>query len=70
MGKIHSQVNLQIETAQSALAVMRDLINERMRHDDAKEILQLRERASNALDTARSHIVDVRSKVADAIDML
>ncbi len=70
MGKMHSFVNLRIETAQSSLTVLKAMLAEQMHEDDRVKLDGLIDRASSALYEASSHLSVIRTDVIEAIDKL
>ncbi len=70
MAKGLPTVNLDIERAHSALTVLRTLLAEQIHDDDRKQIDELIDKATSALDKASAVLSNLRSRLNDVADQL
>lgn len=70
MAKGLPSINLHLASAQSSLAIVRQLLAEKMHDDDSAQIRELLERGETALDFAGSLLGDLRSRLDTIGDQL
>lgn len=70
MAKGLPTINLHLASAQSCMAVVRQLISEKIHDDDSAQMRELLERGEAALDAASSLLGNLRSRLDTIGDQL